>query len=138
MSAPAIRVDSTREEREKSLPIVRWLAERLDVRTPLLVSSALGLERRYRETFPDVPGPTHRIIAFMKAVGATELLEGETGRSYLDVDLCTSHGIRVEFQHYAHPVYRQLHEPFVSHLSALDLLLACGEDEARRVLRSVP
>jgi hypothetical protein len=120
-----------------TIPLIHWLAERLDVGTSLFVSSALGLERRYRDTFPDMPGPTHRIIAFMKAVGATELLEGESGRAYLDVGLCASHGIRVEFQHYAHPVYPQLHEPFVSHLSALDLLLARGEHEARRVLRSV-
>jgi hypothetical protein len=120
-----------------SIPLVRWLAARLDIATPLVVSSAAGLEARYRATFPDEPGPTHRIIAFMKAVGASELLEGESGRSYLDLDLCAAHGIRVEFHRYAHPVYPQLHAPFESHLSVVDLLLSVGEDEARRVIRSV-
>ena len=123
---------------DMTLPVIRWLAAHLGVATPLLVSSALGLEQHYRERFPDTPGPTHRIIAFMKAVGATALLEGESGRSYLDVDLCAAHGIRVEFHQYAHPTYPQLRSPFVSHLSALDLLLGTGIDEARRVLRSVP
>jgi hypothetical protein len=42
----------------------------------------------------------------------------------------------VTFQHYRHPIYRQLHEPFLPHLSALDLLLCRGQREARAVLRS--
>jgi len=123
---------------DATLPVIRFLAARLGVATPLVVSSEAGLERAYGEQFPDRPSPTHRIIAFMKQVGATELLEGESGQSYLDLPLCAAHGITVEFQRYAHPVYAQLHEPFVSHLSALDLLLCCGERDARRLIASVP
>jgi hypothetical protein len=133
---------------DATMPALRLLADLLGVRTPLVVSSEVGLERSYAEQFPDKPGPTHRIIAFMKKLGATELLEGESGQSYLDLALCAAHGIAVTFQRYAHPVYAQVHPgcvdgaasraPFVSHLSALDLLLSCGEREARRVLGSVP
>ena len=123
---------------DATLPTIRFLAGCLGVTTPLVISSQRALERAYAERFPDLPGPTHRIIAFMKELGATELLEGESGRDYLDLALCEAHGITVEFQHYRHPVYAQLHEPFVSHLSALDLLLCCGERDARRVLASVP
>jgi hypothetical protein len=117
-----------------AIPTIRFLAAHLGVTTPLVVSSAEGLEAQYAAEFPDRPGPTHRVIAFMKALGARELLEGESGRAYLDVALCERHGIRVEFQRYAHPVYAQLHVPFVSHLSALDLLLTVGAAEAGRVL----
>lgn len=124
---------------DATVPVMRFLADRLGIATPLVISSEAGLERAYRERFPDQPGPTERIVAFMQALGATELLEGESGQSYLDLDLCAAHGIRVTFQRYAHPLYAQLHAPpFVSHLSALDLLLSCGEHEARRVLASVP
>lgn len=123
---------------DASLPALRFLADAFGITTPLVVSSAERLEARYEAMFPDRPGPTHRIIAFLKALGARELLEGESGRSYLDIELCAAHGIRVEFQHYIHPVYAQLHTPFVSHLSAVDLLLCVGRDEARRILGSVP
>lgn len=123
---------------DATLPTMRFLAARLGVADNLVISSERELERGYGEQFPGRPSPTHRIIAFMKALGATELLEGESGQSYLDVPLCAAHGITVTFQRYAHPVYPQLHEPFVSHLSALDLLLCGGEREARRVLASVP
>ena len=122
---------------EASIPTIRHLAERLGVATPILRSSDLGLEARYRAEFPEAPSATHRIIAYLKALGADELLEGEAGNAYLDLELCARHGVRVRFHHYRHPVYPQMFEPFVSHLSAVDLLLACGAHEARRVLRSV-
>lgn len=121
---------------DASIPTIRFLAERLGVSTPILLSSELGLEARYAERFPDRPGPTHRIIAYLEALGATELVEGEAGRSYFDVPLFERAGLRVHFHHYAHPTYRQLHGPFVSHLSAIDLLLCEGEDAARRILRA--
>lgn len=122
---------------EASMPLVSFLAARFGIATPVVVSSAEQLERRYREAFPESPGASHRIIAFMKALGATELLEGESGRAYIDLELFAAHGLRVEFQRFDHPRYPQMHEPFVSHLSALDLLLCVGEAEARRVLASV-
>ena len=121
---------------DASLPAFGWMAAQLGIATPLVVSSEAGLEARYRAMFPAEPGPTHRIIAFLKALGGDVLIEGASGRDYLDVALCEAHGIRVEFQHYAHPVYPQLHEPFVSHLSALDLLLCVGPAEACRVLQA--
>ncbi len=121
---------------DASLPTIRFLAERLGIATPILLSSELGLEARYAERFPEQPGPTHRIVAYMEALGATELVEGEAGRSYFDVPFFEACGMRVHFQHYAHPRYRQLHGEFVSHLSAIDLLLCEGEESARRILRA--
>jgi hypothetical protein len=119
-----------------SLPTIRLFAERLGITTPILLSSELGLEARYAARFPERPGPTHRIIAYLEALGATELVEGEAGKSYFDVPLFERFGMHVHFHHYAHPTYRQLHGPFVSHLSAIDLLLSEGDDAARRILRS--
>lgn len=118
-----------------SLATIRWLAELLDVRTPILVSSELRLEARYRERFAERPGPTQRIVAYLEALGAKELVEGAAGRAYFDEPLFAAHGLRVLFQDYAHPRYPQLHGPFVSHLSALDLVLCVGAEAAQRVLR---
>jgi hypothetical protein len=119
-----------------ALPTFFHLAERLGVTTPVVVSSEARLEERYVEEHPDRPGPTHRIISFLRALGADELLEGASGRSYLDVELCQRAGIAVHFHDYDHPTYPQLHEPFTSHLSIVDLLLANGPAAARAVLRA--
>ena len=122
--------------KDVSLATTRFLAEKLGVTTPILVSSELGLEAGFRARFPDGGGPTLRIVAYLEALGATELIEGAVGRDYFDVPLFERHGFRVHFQQYEHPRYAQLHGDFVSHLSAIDLLLCEGEDGARRVLRA--
>jgi hypothetical protein len=119
-----------------SIPTIRLLAARLGIRTPLVISSQTGLEARYRQRFPGRGGPTQRIIAYMEALGATELLEGESGQAYFDVPLFEAHGFRVQFHRYLHPIYPQFHGPFLSHMSAIDLLLCVGEKQAREVLLS--
>lgn len=117
-----------------TVPLLRYLVDRLGITTPIVVSSELELESKYRQRFPEQPGPTHRIIAYMEALGASELLEGESGQSYFDIDLFHAHGFGVQFHRYQHPVYPQLHQPFVSHLSVIDLLLSVGTRRAREVL----
>jgi hypothetical protein len=123
---------------EVTVPLLHRLRDLLGISTPLLLSSELGLENVYAERFPDKPGPTHRIVAFLQHLGATSLLQGETARTYLDVELCRRYGIEVEFHHYQHPEYPQLFVPFISHLSVIDLLLCCGVDASRRILFTVP
>ena len=44
-------------------------------------------------------------------------------------------GVTVEWQDYRHPTYPQQHGEFVPYLSAIDLLLNCG-DESRAILES--
>jgi hypothetical protein len=60
-------------------------------------------------------------------------LTGSAARTYLDVALFERNGIAVEWQDFAHPVYPQLHGAFVPYLSAVDLILNCGE-QSRAVL----
>jgi hypothetical protein len=119
-----------------TIPIILHLAAVLGIETRIVVSSDLGLEARYLKRFPDKPGPTQRIVAYMDALGATELLEGESGQNYFDTELFRANGYKVQFHRYIHPEYPQLRQPFLSHMSALDLILCVGPEEAKRVLRS--
>jgi len=61
------------------VPSLIGLAGRFGITTPVIRSSEAQLERAYVERFPDRPGPTHRIIAFLQEVGGDALLEGEAG-----------------------------------------------------------
>jgi hypothetical protein len=65
--------------------------------------------------------------------GASRYLSGNAAKDYLDVALFERHGIAVEWQDYEHPVYPQLHGEFVPYMSALDLILNCGERSAEIV-----
>lgn len=96
----------------------------LGVRGELVRSSELGIRG----------DRTERLVKICKALEASRYLTGDAARSYLDPTEFEKNGIRVEFQNYQHPTYPQLHGDFVPYLSALDLLLNCG-DESARILR---
>jgi len=79
--------------------------------------------------------PTERLIAICRTVGADTYLAGRDGALYMDQEAFARAGITVQFQHYKHPAYAQLHGEFVPFLSGLDLLLTHGDD-ALAILRS--
>ena len=101
----------------------------LDVACTGLMAEWFGLRRRIeRSSTLEVGGDrSERLVNICRHLGASRYVSGDSARSYLDVPLFERHGILVEWQQYTHPVYPQLHGGFVSHLSALDLLLNCGD-----------
>jgi hypothetical protein len=64
-----------------------------------------------------------------KAVGADTLIAGMGGsRGYLDVEGFQREGVRIAFHEWTHPEYPQSGKaPFLKGLSAIDMLLNCGE-----------
>ena len=83
-------------------------------------SSALGIGGEKSE----------RLLNMCLHFGADRYLSGDAAQDYLDVDLFGRNGVTVEWQNFQHPVYPQLHGPFVPFLSALDLIFNCGEESA--------
>jgi len=77
---------------------------------------------------------TGRLVAICRRVGATELYESAAARAYLDLPRFAAAGIRVVFQDYQHPTYRQFFGPFLSHLSIVDLLFHYGPDAGQVVI----
>jgi hypothetical protein len=48
-------------------------------------------------------------------------------------ELFDKSSIKLIYHEFIHPVYRQLNGKFIPYLSAIDLLLNCGEDSHRIV-----
>ncbi|HEV2915726.1 MAG TPA: WbqC family protein [Pyrinomonadaceae bacterium] len=120
-------------ELEDTLMGRRW--ERLidlDVAVIELLCRWLGIERRtLRSSELGVGGErSERLLNICLAQGAGRYLSGSAARSYLNTELFAAHGIEVLWQDYQHPVYAQQHGEFVPFLSALDLLLNCGDESA--------
>jgi hypothetical protein len=100
--------------------VIALLAGWLDVDTRVVRSSEL----------PVAGDRNERLVALCRHFGGERYRSGEAARAYLDVELFEREGIEVEWQNLEHPVYPQLHGEFVSHLSALDLILNCGDESA--------
>lgn len=101
----------------------------LDVALIHDICGALNLERKLffsSELHVEEKGKVERLVGICKALGADTFYEGAAGRNYIDGAAFQKEGIKVEYQNYEHPIYRQLHGDFVSHLSVLDLIFNEG------------
>jgi WbqC-like protein family len=107
------------------------LAE-LDNALSLRMCQWFGIERRlYLSSELNVGGDRNgRLINLCRHFGVSNYLSGNGAQDYLDVAAFGDFGISVEWQNFNHPIYPQLHGPFVSHLSAIDLLLNVGPESA--------
>lgn len=104
----------------------------LDIEVVKLMCGWLGIPGRFmRSSELAIPGRRSEFMLNMCLhLGATHYMSGDAAKAYLDVDLLQGHGVGVIWQHYSHPQYPQQHGAFVPYLSALDLLLNCGEESA--------
>ncbi len=68
------------------------------------------------------------LVRICQQVGADTYLSGISGRDYLDLAAFSRVGIRVEFQDFHHPIYRQVYEPFMPCMSGIDLLFHYGPE----------
>lgn len=99
--------------------LIEELARKLGIRTALCSSSELHANG-------DRVG---RLIHICQEIGAAEYLSSIGSYDYIEADnRFPEAGIRLFYQHYEHPSYRQIQGDFVSHLSVLDLLLNEGPD----------
>jgi WbqC-like protein family len=109
----------------------------LDIAVVALLAKWFGLNPRiYRSSEQGIAGEqSERLLRLCEHFGATRYLSGSAARDYLDVGLFKGRGVDVAWQDYRHPEYPQQYGDFVPYLSAIDLLLNCGE-ESRTILES--
>ncbi len=99
--------------------LIRWLADRLGIQTPIVRASALegGYLRR-----------TERLVTLVRAVGGDTYVSGAGGFTYQDEDAFAAAGIEVvRAPGFSHQ-YSQLWGAFEDGLSVLDLLFNMGDD----------
>lgn len=109
-----------------NIELIEFLSAALGVRTGTLRSS----------TLPAQGSKVERLLSICEELGADHYLSAAGSRAYIEQNnLFLKHGMRVTYQEYAHPVYRQEHGEFLSHLSVVDLLFNEGP-AALSILRS--
>lgn len=120
--APLTEVLETRWERLSELndAVIELCREALEIQTPILKSSELGIEG----TKSDM------VLNLCREVGADSYLAGSgASKAYLDTAAFERAGIRVLWQEFEHPRYPQhpTAAEFVDRLSVLDLVFNCGD-----------
>lgn len=105
---------------ELNVDILSYIFKELNITTPVMLESGMGVKSR----------KTERIIDICRLLKADEYLSGAGGKDYLDEDRFADAGIRLVYQRYEHPVYRQQFmrsgDDFIPYMSVLDLLFNEG------------
>ncbi len=89
----------------------------------------MGHKNIVRSSTLDIQGNRiERLIRICNMFGADTFYEGASGKNYIHEQDFLAKGVKVEFQNYRHPVYRQLYGDFMPDLSVIDLLFNCGAE----------
>lgn len=99
-----------------TVTLMMAICDMLGIRTRLQRSAELGV----------ASSGNQRLIDICHRLGGFRIYDTAGAAVFIDQQMMRAAGIEVVFQEYAHPVYRQLHGEFVSHMGIIDLLLNEG------------
>ena len=104
---------------------LRWMAELLGLELNLVMASDLAPTGQ----------KTDLLVGICRTVGADRYYSALGSKVYIEPEKFAEAGITLEYQHWQHPTYPQLHGEFVSHLAAIDCIANIGPDATRELLR---
>jgi len=98
--------------------IINYLLKALGIKTEIIKCSNFMLNSHR----------TDLIIDVCKKIDAAVFLAGIHGRDYLDEQKFRQNDIKLVYQNFKHPHYRQFYKPFIENMSVIDLLFNEGEN----------
>ena len=98
-------------------------ADYLDIRTPIVVSSAVDIDHGLRGE--------QKVVALCRALEATRYVNLTGGRALYSPAAFTDHGIELRFIQSRPIAYRQFDAPFMPSLSILDVMMFNSRDVVR-------
>lgn len=110
-----------------NVELIRYLCRAFGIGARIGLASEMGVEGA---------GP-ELILRLVLKTGADVYVSGVSGiagQGKEPEELFSAEGIGVQYQQFFHPIYRQLHEPFMPCMSAIDLLFNYGA-ESMSILR---
>ena len=103
---------------ELNIELIEWFREAIGIKTELVRSSSLGIRGKKVEL----------LVAICKVVGAERYLSPLGSKAYIEENnIFPQNDIKLEYQNFEHPTYRQLYGDFIPYLSVIDLLFNEGE-----------
>ena len=99
-----------------NLYLISYLTEALGIQAKIEQASTMNLSEQ----------PSQRLVDICQALGAEAYMAGIGGKRYMDLSRFEQVGVRVGFQAFEHPVYRQLFGGFEPNMAVVDLLFNHG------------
>ena len=100
-----------------NMNLIKFLMNAFDIDVKIVNASEFGFKTR----------SSQKNLDLVRAVGGDLYLSGSMGANYLNVSLFEKEGIKVVFQDFTHPIYKQRYEGFIPNMAAIDALFNFGE-----------
>jgi hypothetical protein len=97
--------------------IIKHIVHELGIQVKILRASTLGATGK----------GTDLLLQICQELKADTYLSGISGKNYLDEEQFKREGIKVIYQEFYHPIYKQVYEPFIPGMSVIDLLFNQGD-----------
>lgn len=112
---------------ELNIEIILWLLTLLKNKTEIEISSKLQL--------PNLDDKNKRNIQLCKLFNADVYLSGQGAKKYNVENEFIYAGIKLNYQKFNHPIYKQNSKVFNENLSILDALFNIGAEELKKILQ---
>lgn len=110
-----------------NVSLIRIIFDYLEINLPIKLTSELSIDS----------GGSQLIVDMCRKVNADTYISGIHGRDYLDRTLCERNGIKLLFQEFTPPKYKQVYnDVFIENLSIIDMLFNCGSKATRELLKT--
>ena len=103
---------------ELNVSLIKMLCQWLDIKTKFIAASEISPKGNANDL----------ILSICKELNADIYLSGISGKEYLRLEEFAKESIKVVFQEFHHPIYKQLYEPFIPCMSVIDLLFNHGNN----------
>ena len=110
-----------------SAAFIQVICNLLDIKTQVILASSLvekGLQKNERN------------IDLCLQMGARTYLSGQGAKKYNDENLFAQHQLKIVYQSFELPVYKQIGEGFVANLSVLDMLFNVPIEEIKKIIEA--
>ena len=102
-----------------NIALINYFLKILGIERNVAIASKLGIQPG--------KGGTEVNLNICREMDADIYLSGISGKDYLEESKFTGQGIKVIYQEFYHPIYKQLYEPFLPGMSIIDLLFNHGD-----------
>ena len=118
--------------------LIKILCKFLKIEVDFVLASTLGVEGKGKGKGKDKGKDkgSDLILNICRKTDAKVYHSGISGKDYLKTEDFADNGIKVIFQEFHHPIYKQQYEPFVSCMSIIDLLFNHG-DKSLNVINGI-
>lgn len=112
---------------ERNISIINSVCEALNISTKKIQSDALNINTSSNQLLIDI----------VKQLDGNCYIPGGGAQDYQDDDLFAKSGVKLHYQNFVHPSYKQFNsEDFVKGLSIIDCLMSVGIKETEKLVKN--